>query len=448
MLNRCTTKWLALLGSVILTTSVALAQDNKTLIDVLVKKGILTDQEADDVRADLAKENSAVLVSTSKSPNLEKLTISGRFQSQFVDLASDPGSSVAKPAATKHFLLRRIYIGAKAQFSSAWSGTFNYDFANLSFDQAFITWAPNPWYVTDVGFRKVPFGYDEWSISSGALKCIERSAITRFFVEANNGRRLGAGSYRQGVFVGGADPSPLGGFSYNVAVTNPERDEFSTGSSGTNPNTGGTQGNGSSINNNFAYWANVGYSRKFGEGLLNVWKAGVSGGWLPDQGGSGNPAAVPNTSTLGKGYDITVFSAYADLYYGPWSLVAEYYWAKDRKGVSLTRDSEPKGYWIQPSYRFGAFEPVFRYSHVFSDGRGIMPGDLERSAPNPTGLTFDKMDEYYAGVTWYLLGNDQKHEVQLQAGYIYAVAKNRLAGATTVSEVKTQGLRSQLQVNF
>jgi len=335
-------------------------------------------------------------------------------------------------------LLRRVYIGVKAQFSSAWSGTINYDFANLSFDQAFITWAPNPWYVTDVGFRKVPFGYDEWSISSGVLKAIERSAITRFFVEANNGRRLGGGSYRQGVFVGGADPSPVGGFSYNLAVTNPERDEFSTGSTGAAT---GTQGIGTKANNGFAYWANAGYSHKFGDGLLNSWKAGVSGGWLPDQGGPGAGA--------GSGYDMAVLSAYADLYCGPWSLVAEYYWGKVRKGVSLTRDSEPKGYWIQPSYRFGPFEPVFRYSHVFSDGRGIMPGDLERSAPNPTTtITFDKMDEYYAGLNWYLLGNDQKHEVKLQAGWIYAECKDRLSGTTTVSKIETTGLRSQLQVNF
>ena len=298
--------------------------------------------------------------------------------------------------------------------------------------------------MTDFGFRKVPIGYDEWTISSGALKCIERSPITRFFVEQNNGRRLGAGSYHQGVFVGGADPNPVGGFFYNVAVTNPERNEDATGlpTAGQNAVLGnGTPGTGNGTNNNFSYWANVGYSRKFGDGLLNSWKVGASAGQLPDQGGPGN-------ANLGKGYDLSVYSAYADIYCGPWSLVAEYYWSKDDAGVSLTRDAKASGYWVQPSYRFGAFEPVLRYTRVNSDGRGVVPGDLVRSAPNPAGLTFDKLDELYLGLNWYLVGNDQKHEVKFQAGYIYSESWSRLAGPATVTQLKTEGLRSQMQVNF
>ena len=437
-------KWLALVAGALLAAAPALAQDNNALLTALVRKGILTDQEADDMRSDLAKENVAALVSTTKSPNLEKLTLTGRFQSQFVDLGTDTGGAVANPAAVQHFLLRRIYFGARLNFSSNWSGFFNYDFAGSTFDQATITWTPTPWVAADFGFRKVPIGYDEWSISSGALKCIERSPITRFFVEQNNGRRLGAGSYHQGVFVGGADPSPVGGFFYNVAVTNPERNEDATGiaTAGQNAVLGnGAPGTGNATNNNFSYWANIGYSQKFGDGLLNSWKAGVSTGWLPDQGGPGN-------GNLGKGFDMSVYSAYADVYYGPWSLVAEYYWAKDDAGVSLTRDSKPTGYWVQPSYRFGAFEPVVRYTSVDSDGRGIAPGDLVRSAPSPGGMTFDKLTEWYLGVNWYLVGNDLKHEVKLQAGYIHSESKDRLTGPATVSKLTTEGFRSQMQVNF
>ena len=423
---------LTLAAGILASTGGLFAQDNSMLLNTLVRKGILTDQEADDLRAEVAKENVAALVSTSKTNNIEKVTLSGRFQSQFVDLSTDNDGGAAKPPANRHFFLRRIYVGVKAQFSSNWSGYLNYDFAGSTFDAAQITWAPGPWTTFDFGFRKAPIGYDEWSISSGALKCIERSPITRFFVESNNGRRLGAGSYRQGVFLGGADPNPAGGFSYNVAVTKPELGEDAVAAA---------PGVGNNTNNNFAYWANAGYGLKFGDGLLNSWKVGVSGGWLPDQGGPGN-------GNLGRGFDLSVYSAYADLYTGPWSLIGEYYWSQNDSGAALTKDAAASGYWLQSSYRFGPYEPIVRYTAVDSDGRGVAPGDLVRSAPSPAGLTFNKLNEWYFGVNWYLVGNDLKHEVKFQAGYIHAESQDRLAGPVAVTKLISEGFRSQFQVNF
>jgi hypothetical protein len=406
------------------------AQDNATLLNLLIRKGVLSEQEADDLRSDLAKENTAALVSTSKANNLERFSLTARFQTQFVDFDTDTGGGVANPANVQHFFQRRTYFGARAQFSANWSTYLNDDFAGSTFDQATITWTHSPQLVVDFGLRKVPFGYDEWSISSGALKSIERSTVTRFFVESNNGRRLGAGSYHQGVFIGGASPS--GTITYNVAVTNPERGEDGVLA---------VPGVGNATNNGFAYWANLGYGEKFGPTLLNSWKVGVSAGHLPDQGGPGN-------ANLGRGYDLSVYSAYADLYAGPYSLVAEYYTAKNDAGVSLTRDAKPWGFWIQPSYRMGQLEPTVRYSYTDSDGRGVVPGDLVRSSPNPAGLTFDKISEWYAGLNWYLVGNDLRHEVKFQLGYIYAESTDRLTGPATVSKLKTDGVRSQVQVNF
>jgi len=54
-----TFNWLALLIGALLATSSLLAQDSGPLIDILVKKGIVTDQEAEDLRADLAKDFAA-----------------------------------------------------------------------------------------------------------------------------------------------------------------------------------------------------------------------------------------------------------------------------------------------------------------------------------------------------------------------------------------------------
>jgi phosphate-selective porin len=427
MLNRCTTKWLALLGSVILTASVALAQDNKALLDALVKKGILTQDEATQIGAEVASGKTATPVVTGASKYLQKLTFSGRFQVQFADIGTTVNNAApsAHPPATEHFAIRRMYIGAKAELGDGFTGVFNYDFANLSFDAAYIEWKQSDALAIDAGLRKVPFGYEE-TTSSGALKAIERSPATRYFVESNNGRRLGAGSYHTGLYVGGTQDS---GLFYNLAITNPERDEFSTGNSTTNA-TPGVNNVGGSTNNNLAYWANGGYSGKWSNGSV---KGGIEGGYLPDQGGT--------AALIGTGQNLQVYGAFGDLTLGSFNLAGEFLAAKNPLGATAIHGAKPHGYWVQPSYMITkAFEGVARYSYVNSDGRGINLSDGIKYAPS--GATMNKMQELYLGGSWYIKGND----VKFQAGYIIAQSVDTTAGAT--AKAKTDGFRSQMQLNF
>jgi len=404
----------------LLVTAAVQAQDSGPLIDALLRKGILTDQEAEDLRADLANDATAKLASTSLTPNLTKMTISGRFQAQYVNLDTSIHGPTSDPAHVNHFLLRRIYVGWKPVFSNGWSAYLNYDFAGSTFDAAYIEKIFSPELVLQAGFKKAPIGYEEYFISSGALKSIERSALTRFFVEANNGRRLGAGSYRQGVWVSGKK----GVWSYEFAVTNPEREESSAGAAGT----------GSSANNTFSYWGNVNYQKAFAQ-TQGLFKAGFSYGFLPDQGGK----------TLGVGNDLRVWSLYADLRYRNFSILGEYMGSDNERGVSASMDSKSTGYYIQGSYRSGPFEPVVRYTFVDSDGRGVQISDGIRSAPS--GGTMNELIELFLGVNWYLVGNEAKHEVKLQAGYLFGQSKDSITGVSG-PEANTQGLRSQLQVNF
>jgi hypothetical protein len=429
MLNRCTTKWLALLGVVALTASVALAQtqDNKALLDILVKKGILTDDEAKQVAAEVAKSETPAVTGASKY--LQKLTFSGRIQTQFVDIGTSVNGApaTAHPPATQHFLLRRIYLGAKADLGNGFSGTINYDFANLSFDTAYVEWKQSEALVIEAGLRKVPFGYEE-TTSSGMIKAIERSPVTRYFDEANNGRRLGAGSYHTGLYVGGTEK----GFFYNVAVTNPERDEFSTGDASSNA-TPGVNNTGGGSNNNFAYWGNAGYSGKCSE---CSYKGGIEAGYLPDQGG-------PSNTGLGTGQNLTVYGIFADVTYADFNLAGEFLDSKDQHGVSATQNADPKGFWIQPSYRITKqLEAVVRYSEIDSNGRGVNLSDGIRSAPS--GGTMDKMDEWYIGGSWYIKGND----VKLQAGYIHGESKDSAVTGAGGPKATSDGIRSQVQLCF
>ncbi len=403
----------------LLCAGTALAQDSGPLIDLLIKKGLINDQEGEELRADLTREASAAVVSTiSGGKSTVGLSITGRLQAQFVNAATDISGTTADPASTNHFFLRRVYLGAKANLTHDFSATFNYDFAGSTFDAAYITWKQSPDLSVDIGFRKAPIGYDEWLTSSGKLKAIERSSITRYFVESNNGRRLGAGSYRQGVFVNGTNPN---GFNYQVAITNPERNEDGIA---------GVNSAGTSANNNFAYWAQAGYSGKSGD---TTYVFGGSLGYLPDQGGK----------TLGKGDNLTVGGLYADVSKGPFSLSGEYYYSANEHGNATgTADANPSGWYLQPSYRIGdKIELVARYCHIDSDGRGVSLSDGIRSGPS--GGAMNLADDYYVGGNYYFNGWD----TVLQVGYIWGQTKNSVSGASG-PKANIEGFRAQMQVNF
>jgi len=407
-------KWIALLcGATALSALTAVAQDNKALLEALVKKGILSTEEAKQIGKEVAASDAAGSISTKPSKYLKKLTISGRLQVQFAGLATDIDGTNADPASTNHFFLRRMYIGAKAQLAKDWLVDFNYDFAGSTFDAAYIQWTQSDALKLDIGFRKVALGLEEWGTSSGSLKAIERSPATRYFVEGNNGRRLGAGSYRTGVFLGGKNS----GFSYNVAVTNPERVESATG----------VTGGGSAATNTPAIWGNVGYGAKFKDGNYRV---SFSAGSLPDQGGK----------TLGAGDNLTVYNWFAEVNSGGLNVQAEYFLANNEHGVSATKDASPSAWSIQPAYKFGDKEAVFRYTSVDSDGRGVNLSDGVRSSPS--GGTMNKMEEMHFGGNWYINADNTK----FQLGYVHAESKDTVAGGK--AKAKTDGLRSQMQINF
>src|SRR5580658_7105038 len=121
------TQLIAILGIALSATGMALAQsapspDNQALINALVKKGILTNDEATQISAEVAKSQSAEDVETSGDPFIQKLTIGGRWQVQYVGLGASISGNPVNPVSTEHFLLRRIYVNFGAQFADGFSG--------------------------------------------------------------------------------------------------------------------------------------------------------------------------------------------------------------------------------------------------------------------------------------------------------------------------------------
>ena len=399
-------KWIALLAGLALAVSSVAAQESKAIIDALVNKGIITSEEAKEIQAE-AKKASPVVATTGKS--VSKLSLGARVQMQYAGLGTDIDGTANDPASTNHFFLRRVYLVTKASLGPDWSMNITFDPSESLFDAAMVSYKKDDFKV-DFGLRKAPLGYEELT-SSGSLKAIERTGVTRYFVEPTNGRRLGASGYRVGVFASGKS----GNFVYGAAITNPERVDSSTS-------------NGNAGNNQQAYWVHGGFKGKNDSGSYAF---GAAAGMLPNQGGK----------TVGTGNDLTIFSIYGDVTMGNFQLVGEYLTADVDRGASATQDATPTGYWIQGSYKFNkAFEGVARFSYLDSDGRGVNIGDGVRSAPS--GGTHDKLTEYFIGGNWYIIGNNLK----FQAGYVYGETEDTVAGGA--AGATASGIRSQMQLTF
>lgn len=409
-----------------LSTSFAVAQESGALIDALIRKGILTHQEAEDIRAELVRENNTVPAhAMAGGKSTERLSVGMRMQLQYAHLQTDIRGAATQPAVVNHAALRRMYLTLKAGVGGNWGATMTYDLASNGYDDAIVEWRPHNDLTFNFGLRKVNVAYEE-RYSSGDIRALERSSVTRYFVESNNGRRLGAASYRIGAFLDGRkELNNTYAIIYSAAVTNPERNESFSGSAGF----------GDSTNNTPALWATAGLTGKFetAAGPGN-WIAGLGFGHLPDQGGFG-------TTNFGRGWDLDLSSAYLHITAPRWSLMAEYLYADVDRGVSATADAQPEGFYIQPTLLLtDTIEAVARYAWIDSDGRGLTLADVIRSAQS--GGTMNEVVEWFAGVNWYLRGNDLK----LQLGGVYGKTKDTVTGAP--AEAKAYGLRSQMQIQF
>lgn len=415
-------KCFALLGAALISFAPMAAQDSGPLLDALVRKGILTNQEAEDLRADLVRDNNTIPAKAiGGGKSTDRLSVGMRMQVQYASLDTDIKNTAVGPVATDHAFLRRMYVTFKAGVGGDWGATMTYDLAGGSYDDAIIEWKPTADLAFNFGLRKVNVAAEERG-SSGDIRAIERSSVTRYFVESNNGRRLGAASYRIGAFLDGKKEfNQTNGIVYSAAVTAPERNESFTGASATGDNT----------NNRPALWANVGLTGKLSNG---TWIAGIGTGYLPDQGGFGS-------TNFGKGFDLNIYSLYTNITAGRFSLMAEYLKAKVERGFNATTDATPKGFYIQPSLLLTEnIEAVVRFASLDSDHRGVTLSDVIRSAPS--GGTMNKSEEWYFGGNYYLRGNDLK----LQLGLVSGKTKETITGAP--AEAKVLGLRSQMQLQF
>ncbi len=376
-------------------TLASYASSNDALLELLVKKGVLTDQEAGAVREELRDEKAFVV--KAKGKETVELVFSGRLQGQFDSL-----SMTGKPG-TSHFYFRRLFFGAKANLQNGFFAEAVLDLARdgeaagdygVNLDKAVAGYKFHPALTGIIGFQKVPFGFEE-TTSSAKIPTIERSAANRFFADDIDFSARHAGFHFKG---------DLGaGLSYAAAVVNAAQGEGSR-----------LLGDAETCNDLAAF----GRVQWKSEGLL----LGVDGGFQP------NNAKISPVSNAVK-----AVTGYVNYKADGLNLLGEYFHG------DMEEAGDAKGYALRASYRTGKFEPVIRYSHLENSKFEIDSDELIRRAPKGGTLSGkdNSLDSYYAGFNYH--HNDA---VQIMLGYENATAKND----SNTPDVDVDGFRARVQV--
>ena len=425
------------------------AQDKATL-DLLVKKGFITQAEEDS----LAK--SAAIVVNPKEAAVKKLQIEGLLHIQYDWLTTqDKGPAAISPPATNQFSVRRAYFGAIADLGNGWTGEALFDFAagpqtsaapqaqatQNNFEKIIISKKFDDWGTATAGFQKVQWAQEE-NTPSAQLKTIERSIATNYFDGAWGGSttgRLGFGNRHTGLFWSGVVPA-VDGLYYGAGLTNGIQSTVNFGNSGA----------GVAAYNEFAGWASLGYSGKWGD---FGYKVGVNAGYAGD---ANSVSGLPGALGFNQNNSIIGYNPYATLTYGDFALAAEFLQARVQNGrqsgagaAAVYSNASPYGLNITPSYKINSqWEIAAKYSYLSTNGRGTQINPVDRNAQNTFGtVSYDNAWSGYLGVNYYIIGYDLK----ISAGYEYTQFYDRqvaVGGNFNGPRANVNGVRTQIQLLF
>ena len=426
-------KLLSILAASAFVCVAAQAQD-KALLETLVKKGMLSQQEA----AQIAKESVAV---TPGSAETKSITLKGGVQGWYEWSQQDVRTPAGNEPSQNGFTLRYVKIGLEAEVGGGWTVDIMTNFGVEGSESDYldrVTLSKKVDYdylkgQLDLGFRKVNFGLEQGLCDFGQL-AIERSVATWFFTRPDmhgmNDAQKNFGSRAVGIFWDGI-VTQLEGMYYGIAVTggNTEAGAIDTPFGG---------------NNNLSFYANAGYKRAFEvSGETVAFDAGLNFGYA-------NGGYVFNGTENRSMWGI---NPYVTAKWRGLTVMAEYFLQQVQDGAMragvTAKTSTPQGInftaaWKQDMGEWGALEPVFRWSYLTTDGMGY--GTVYGAGNNAlTNLEFNKAQTFYIGANWYVVPS-----VKFSLGYEWAqysgLSLGGLPGDTQLTDAST--VRAQIQVIF
>lgn len=413
------------------------AQD-KALLETLVKKGMLTQQEA----AQIAKD-SVTVSPASKSTKSIKIFGGGQGWYTWSQPSVRQPNSIGSQPQTSGFTLQYVKLGVEADVGAGWSGTIVTDFGNgISgtnyLDKVIASKKFDLDYLNgrlDLGLRKVNMGYEQNMCDFGQLT-IDRSVATYFFTRAdgNDSVAKNFGSRTVGVFWEG-NIAQVEGLYYSAAVTS----SVSEGSE-----------NVLKASNSLSFWAATGF-KKVAEinGESISYDLGLNFGYAP-QGSSTSINAATNTGSIWG------INPYASINWRGLTAIGEFFFqqVEDYSATSVGTCRSPFGANATVAYKmdmgeWGALEPVARFSFVASNGLGVTNATIAANGfSSGSGLSFDNAMTAYIGVNWYIT-NAVKTSLGYEYGYFYDNAtEGQAAGAGENVRAYGNTIRAQVQVLF
>src|SRR5215216_3996338 len=125
--SRC----LALIGGAFIFSAAAFAQDSGPLIDLLIKKGIVTDQEAEDLRVSLVKDftNNTAAGKMNLSSSLSEFKISGDMRIRHQYETQAPSVASGSPVMTNERTRERFRFRLNGDFAlqKGWATGFAFE---------------------------------------------------------------------------------------------------------------------------------------------------------------------------------------------------------------------------------------------------------------------------------------------------------------------------------
>lgn len=400
------------------------AQD-KALLETLVKKGMLTQQEA----AQIAKDSVAVTPATKSTKSIK---IFGGGQGWYSWGKNSVKAGTGSFDQQSGFTLRYVKLGIEADVGGGWSAEVVTDFGTEGasknyLDKVVASKKIDLDYLNgtlQLGLRKVNMGYEQ-NMDDFGQYAVERSVATYFFTRYE-GKNFG--SRTVGVFWDG-NITQVDGLYYGAAVT-----------SGVSE--GGVENFITDAQNSSAlsFWVNAGYKNVADiKGETLSYDLGINFGYAPQ--GSTGPTDPTSPAYTQKG-SVWGINPYATINWRGLTLIGEFFlqqvedYTPGRDGVGRT----PMGANFTAAYKmdigeWGAIEPVFRASYVTTNGMG-----LESAYTGDYLGNINQAMTFYGGVNWYATT-----AVKTSLGYEFGYYDQ---GDAVVERVYGNTVWAQVQVLF
>lgn len=416
----------AIIGLLVAGAAIAANAQDKALLETLVKKGMLTQQEA----AQIAKESVAVTPATKSTKSIK---IFGGAQGWYTwGKDTVKAGTASSPKQTSGFTLRYVKLGVEADVGGGWSATVVTDFGSEGssrnyLDKVVASKKVDLDYLNgtlQLGLRKANMGYEQNMCDFGQL-AIERSIATNFFTHGDFDSYYAKnfGGRTVGVFWDG-NITQVEGLYYSLAVT--------SGLTEATENFLSSASNSSAL----SFYASMGYKNIAeikGESL--AYDFGVNFGYAP-QGMRNNYIGENRGSVWG-------INPYATASWKGLTAIAEFFLQQYEDyayGTGICKT--PLGANLTVAYKmdmgdWGAIEPVARMSYVYANGGWIM------SEFGDNNLVYNQAMTGYIGLNWYATAS-----VKTSLGYEYGYYDQSTYTGSGADRTYSNSVRAQVQVLF